>query len=97
MQTVTEFKRFLKPGMEVDSALYWYDREGNPYLKRDYGVRKIGKVRSTSFAMLTNNDGKEVLSYADFPKKEDFEVLADGIVRIGFDGGFLIYMFYPES
>lgn len=94
MHSIAEFKRRMAPGTKVNTQLYYFDANNQPYVYRDYGVREVSIRQSNSFALATPKDGEMVDSYCEWPKAKDVLFLPDiDAVRINFPSGYLIYSF----
>lgn len=75
MKTIADFKRKMIVG-SIWQVTHEYIGD-NPSLPKDLGTRECGHVQSNSFAFKTMRDGKEVLSWGDWPKKTEFKPIDD--------------------
>ena len=82
MKTLADFKRRLKVGVKLETT---HARLGS------FGIREIGLVNTVNFAMKTikktDSTQKEkafehVLSYCEYPKASDFEVVDENTANI---------------
>jgi len=70
MKTLADLKRKIQIGTKL--KLEHLQNAWSP------PIRTVNFVGSTKFGCLTiNKDGKEVTSYADYPKSSDLEILDD--------------------
>lgn len=74
MVTLSDFKRRLKVGVELETI---HAHIGS------FGTRKVSIVQSNSFALSTTRTTGEVVdSWCEYPKAKDFEIVDKDTVNI---------------
>lgn len=94
MKTVADFKRKMILGAKVNSSLYWVDRATNELKQvNELKDREVTIVQSNSFALSMEKGGKQVNSWCDWPKRDQFKVIDENTAECIFEGGKLVYQF----
>ncbi len=87
MKTVADFKRRLKPGVNIHTIYHQAsagrDDKGQIILKdEDRGIRLVNIVQSNSFTLLTEKDGKKIDSWMTYPKATEVKFINCNSVQI---------------
>lgn len=73
MKTLSDFKKRLKVGTQIETM---HAHLGS------FGIRKVSKVQTNSFALETLRDNKIVDSWCEYPKSKDFEIVNENTAKI---------------
>lgn len=96
MKTLADFKKKLIVGNKLKLQRF-ENIEG--LWKEDLKMsltREISKVMSTQFALATEDKGKMVDSYCDYPKKHEYTFIDDNTIEIILHRVKLVYSFVEQ-